>query len=429
MPTPETSTRQRLRAIFGGSVGNLVEWYDWYVYAAFSLYFASSFFPSDDLTAQLMNSAAIFAVGFLMRPLGGLLFGWYADRYGRKAALTRSVLLMCFGSLMIALTPSHAQIGAWAPALLLLARLIQGLSVGGEYGTSATYLSEMATRERRGFFSSFQYVTLILGQLSALAVLLVLQALLTQQELEAWGWRIPFVIGAVLALVALYLRRSLVETDSFAAGAAKRVNPLRALLRHPRELATVVGLTLGGTIAFYTYTTYMQKFLVNTTGFSKASATSICAAALCVFLLLQPLAGALSDRIGRRPLLLGFGVCGALVTVPLMQALASVQSPLAAFGLITFALVIVSGYTSTNAVVKAELFPAEVRALGVGLPYAVTVSVFGGTAEYVALWFKSAGMESGFYWYVVVCIGVSLLTYWHMSEPRANSRIDQDHVG
>ncbi|MGQ0698759.1 MAG: MFS transporter [Panacagrimonas sp.] len=422
------STGQRLRAIFGGSVGNLVEWYDWYVYTAFSLYFAKSFFPADDLTAQLLNSAAIFAVGFLMRPLGGLLFGWYADRFGRKAALTRSVLLMCFGSLMIAVTPGYAQIGAWAPALLLLARLIQGLSVGGEYGTSATYLSEMATRERRGFFSSFQYVTLILGQLSALAVLLVLQAVLTQDELEAWGWRIPFGIGAVLALVALYLRRSLVETESFAIGAARHVNPLRALLKHPRELATVVGLTMGGTLAFYTYTTYMQKFLVNTSGFSKSSATLTCAAALCVFLCLQPLAGALSDRIGRRPLLLAFGIGGALVTVPLMHTLATVQTPLAAFGLITFALVIVSGYTSINAVVKAELFPAEVRALGVGLPYALTVSIFGGTAEYLALWFKSIGHESGFYWYVVACIGVSLLTYWRMAEPRANSRIDRDAV-
>lgn len=423
-----TGTRQRLRAIFAGSVGNLVEWYDWYVYAAFSLYFAKSFFPADDLTAQLLNSAAIFAVGFLMRPLGGLLFGWYADRHGRKAALTRSVLLMCFGSLMVALTPGHAQIGAWAPALLVLARMIQGLSVGGEYGTSATYLSEVATRERRGFFSSFQYVTLILGQLSALAVLLILQATLTQEQLEAWGWRIPFAIGAVLAVVALYLRRNLVETEAFAIGAARRVNPVRQLLKHPRELATVVGLTMGGTLAFYTYTTYMQKFLVNTAGFGKTTATAVCASALCVFLLLQPLMGALSDRIGRRPLLLAFGIGGVLATVPLLHTLATVQTPLAAFALITFALVIVSGYTSINAVVKAELFPAEVRALGVGLPYAVTVSIFGGTAEYVALWFKSVGRESGFYWYVVACIGVSLLTYWHMGDTRASSRIDRDQA-
>ncbi|MGH8517804.1 MAG: MFS transporter, partial [Panacagrimonas sp.] len=416
LPTDATP-RQRLRAIFGGSVGNLVEWYDWYTYAAFSLYFAPAFFPADDLTAQLLNSAAIFAVGFLMRPLGGLLFGWYADRHGRKAALTRSVMLMCFGSLLIALAPGHAQIGWMAPVLLLVARLIQGLSVGGEYGTSATYLSEMATRAHRGFWSSFQYVTLILGQLSALAVLLILQATLTQLQLETWGWRIPFAIGAGLAVVALWLRRNLTETESFAVvagGAQVRANPVHELMRHPRELATVVGLTMGGTLAFYTYTTYMQKFLVNTAGFSKASATSISAAALGVFLCLQPLMGALSDRIGRRPLLLAFGVGGVLVTVPLMQALATAQSWMGAFSLITFALVIVSGYTSINAVVKAELFPVQVRALGVGLPYALTVSIFGGTAEYIALWFKARGMESGFYWYVVACIGVSLITYWRM---------------
>lgn len=420
---------QRMRAIFGGSVGNLVEWYDWYVYAAFSLYFAPAFFPQDDLTAQLLNSAAIFAVGFLMRPLGGLLFGWYADRHGRKAALTRSVLLMCLGSLLIALTPGYAQIGAFAPALLLFARLLQGLSVGGEYGTSATYLSEMATREHRGFWSSFQYVTLILGQLSALAVLIVLQMLLTPTQLESWGWRIPFAIGAVLAVVALWLRRNLDETESFETVRGQRINPLRTLLRHPRELATVVGLTMGGTIAFYTYTTYMQKFLVNTAGFTKTAATLVSAAALCVFLLMQPLMGALSDRIGRRPLLLAFGVCGVVATVPLLQALATVQTSLAAFGLICIALLIVSGYTSINAVVKAELFPAEVRALGVGLPYAVTVSIFGGTAEYVALWFKARGMESGFYWYVVACIAISLLTYWRMGETRNSSRIDRDLSG
>lgn len=417
-------TRQRLRAIFGGSVGNLVEWYDWYAYAAFSLYFAPVFFPQHDRTAQLLNSAAIFAVGFLMRPLGGWLFGRYADRHGRKAALTRSVLLMCAGSLLIAVTPGHAQIGWLAPAILLAARLVQGLSVGGEYGTSATYLSEMASRRHRGFWSSFQYVTLILGQLSALAVLLVLQALLTPAQLEAWGWRVPFVIGAVLAVVALWLRRNLSETDSFSR--ARRVDPTRELLRHPRALATVVGLTLGGTLAFYTYTTYMQKFLVNTTGFGKDTATAVCAAALVVFLLLQPLVGALSDRIGRRPLLLTFGIGGVLGTVPLMNALAQVSSPLAAFGLISLALVVVSGYTSINAIVKAELFPAEVRALGVGLPYAITVAVFGGTAESLALWFKNLGYERGYFVYVVVCIGISLIVYWRMGETRDQSALDRD---
>nr|WP_305119252.1 MFS transporter [Tahibacter harae] len=426
------TTTQRLRSIFSGSVGNLVEWYDWYVYTAFALYFAPVFFPSGDQTAQLLNTAAVFAVGFLMRPLGGLLLGQYADRHGRKAALVLSVLLMCGGSLLIALTPGYAQIGVAAPVLLLFARLLQGLSVGGEYGASATYLSEMASREHRGFWSSFQYVTLIMGQLLALAVLILLQrVLLTPQQLHDWGWRIPFGIGALAALVSLYLRRSMRETESFQGQSAARRSrrQIQELLRHPRELLTVVGLTLGGTLAFYTFTTYMQKYLVVSAGMSKDDATAVSAAALFVFMLLQPLVGALSDRIGRRPLLIGFGVLGTLGTVPLFAALEAGVTPLQAFGLIVLALAAVSGYTAINAVVKAELFPVEVRALGVGLPYALTVSLFGGTAEYLALWFRSQGLEAGFYWYVTACIGVSLLVYVFTADTRRTSRIDRDPAG
>ncbi len=422
---PILTPLQRLRSIFSGSVGNLVEWYDWYVYSAFSLYFAKVFFPSGDLTAQLLNTAAIFAVGFLMRPIGGWLMGWYADRRGRKAALLLSVWLMCGGSLLIACTPGYAQIGIAAPLLLVLARLLQGLSVGGEYGTSATYLSEMATRAHRGFWSSFQYLTLVGGQLLALGVLIVLQRLLlTPAQLESWGWRIPFVIGALCALLALWLRRSMTETSAFRAQPRARRSPLRELLRHPRELAIVVGLTMGGTLAFYTYTTYMQKYLVNSAGMSKDTATLVSGASLLVFALLQPLVGALSDRIGRRPVLIGFGVLGTLLTVPILSALQTVQTPWQAFWLILAALTIVSGYTAVNAVVKAELFPTEVRALGVGLPYALTVSLFGGTAEYLALWFKSIGHEQGYAWYVTACIGVSLLVYVGMRDTREVSRID-----
>jgi MHS family alpha-ketoglutarate permease-like MFS transporter len=419
--------RRRLLSIFGGSVGNLVEWYDWYTYAAFSLYFVGAFFPPANQTAQLLNAAAIFAIGFLVRPLGGWIMGRYADRYGRKAALTLSVLLMCLGSLVIACAPTYASIGVWAPVLLLCARLLQGFSVGGEYGTSATYLSEVASREHRGFYSSFQYVTLIMGQLLAVGVLLVLQfVVLTPDELEAWGWRIPFAIGAAFALVALYLRRNIAETEAFVAHNARdeRAGHLRLLLRHPREVAIVVGLTMGGTLAFYTCTTYMQKFLVNTAGFTRPQSTGLSAITLLLFMLLQPLLGALSDRIGRRPLLIGFGVLGTLGTVPLMSALAGTRDVVAAFALIMTALIVVSGYTSINAVVKAELFPAEIRALGVGLPYAITVSLFGGTAEYVALWFKSIGYEHGFYWYVTACIACSLAVYVRMRETREESKID-----
>jgi MHS family alpha-ketoglutarate permease-like MFS transporter len=417
---------RRLRNIVGGSAGNLVEWFDWYAYAAFTLYFAPVFFPKGDDTAQLLSAAAIFAVGFLMRPVGAWVMGIYADRRGRKAGLTLSVTLMCAGSLLIGLTPGYAAIGVAAPALLLFARLMQGLSVGGEYGASATYLAEMATAKHRGFWSSFQYVTLISGQLLALALLIVLQATLSDADLAAWGWRIPFFVGAALAVIVFWLRRRLDETRAFSAeetGAGPRSSALLLILKHPREALLVLGLTAGGTLAFYTYTTYLQKFLVNTTGFTKATATEVSAAALLVFMLIQPAVGALSDRIGRKPVMIAFGVLGVLGTVPIMSALATTDSPLVAFGLAMTALVIVSGYTSINAVVKAELFPAHVRALGVALPYAVANALFGGTAEYVALRFKEVGLESVFFWYVTGMIGVSLLVFLFMRDTRDRSLI------
>ena len=428
------SPAQRLRSIFSGSVGNLVEWYDWYVYAAFSLYFAKVFFPKGDLTSQLLNTAAIFAVGFLMRPLGGWLLGRYADRHGRKAALMLSVLLMCGGSLIITFTPGYATIGIFAPILLVLARLLQGLSVGGEYGTSATYLSEMATREHRGFWSSFQYVTLVMGHLLALLVLILLQRVfLTDEQLREWGWRIPFAIGAMAAVVALWLRRNMVESESFSRSREtgdpeRKQGSLRALMQHPRAVFTVIGLTMGGTLAFYTYTTYMHKFLVNSAGMDSQTASLLNASTLFLYMLMQPVVGALSDRIGRRPILIAFGVLGTLLTVPILSQLQSVSTTSQAFWLIMAALTIVSGYTAINAVVKAELFPVEIRALGVGLPYALTVAIFGGTAEYVALWFKNIGHESGFYWYVTVCIAFSLLVYVFMPDTRKHSRIDQDEA-
>lgn len=427
-PTALTQ-RNRLFAIFGGSAGNLVEWYDWYVYSAFGLYFAPVFFPKGDTTAQLLNTAAIFAVGFLMRPIGAWIMGVYADRHGRKSGLTLSVGLMCGGSLLIAVTPGYASIGYWSPALLLVARLMQGLSVGGEYGASATYLSEMASSKHRGFFSSFQYVTLIMGQLLALAVLLVLQATMAEATLESWGWRIPFLIGGGLAIGVLYLRRRLMETQSFeasrASGAPK--SGMFALFKHyPGQAFLVIALTAGGTLAFYAYSTYMQKFLVNTSGFSRETATGIMACALFVYMLLQPLVGALSDRIGRRPIMIAFGVTGVLGTVWIFRSLETARSPLEAFLLVLLALTIVSGYTAINAVVKAELFPASIRALGVALPYAIANALFGGTAEYVAFYLKDMGMESTFYWYVTGMIGVSLIAFLTMRDTKRHSLIDRD---
>jgi MHS family alpha-ketoglutarate permease-like MFS transporter len=416
--------RRRIKAIFIGSVGNLVEWYDFYAYAAFALYFADDFFPNSDPTVQQLNLALIFAAGFLVRPLGGWLFGYLADHHGRRGALMLSVALMCFGSLMIAVMPNYASIGIFAPILLGAARVIQGLSLGGEYGTSATYLTEMADERHRGFYSSFQYVTLIGGQICALLVLLVLQRVfLTNEEIRAWGWRIPFFIGALLAVIALIMRRNLQETEAFEAArnVAKRTSSLRTLMQYPREVMLVVGLTAGGTAAFYTYTTYMQKFLKLSVGLTYDQTTLVTLGSLVFGMCLQPIYGAISDRIGRKWLLIGFGVCGVAFTIPLLTTLQAAKGPFEAFVLIAAAWMIVSGYTSINAVVKAELFPTKIRAIGVGLPYAVTVSIFGGSTDWVALKFKDLGHEGWFYYYLTGMIAISLVVYLFMRDTKHQS--------
>ncbi|EKT4480605.1 MULTISPECIES: MFS family transporter [Pseudomonas] len=401
---------KRIFAIVGASSGNLVEWFDFYVYAFCAIYFAPAFFPSDDPTVQLLNTAGVFAAGFLMRPIGGWIFGRLADRHGRKNSLMISVLMMCFGSLMIACLPTYDSIGTWAPALLLLARLIQGLSVGGEYGTTATYMSEVALRGQRGFFASFQYVTLIGGQLLAVLVVVILQQLLTEDELRAWGWRIPFVVGAIAALISLMLRRSLHETSSAETRNDKDAGSIGGLFRnHAAAFITVLGYTAGGSLIFYTFTTYMQKYLVNTAGMTAKNASYVMTGALFLFMVLQPFFGMLSDRIGRRNSMLLFGALGTLCTVPLLMALKTVTSPFMAFVLISLALCIVSFYTSISGLVKAEMFPPQVRALGVGLAYAVANAAFGGSAEYVALGLKTLGMENTFYWYVTAMMAIAFL--------------------
>src|SRR5476649_307183 len=385
-PILELTPRARIVAIVGASSGNLVEWFDFYVYSFCALYFSSAFFPSGNPTTQLLNTAGIFAVGFLMRPVGGWLFGRIADRLGRRRSMMISVLMMCGGSLMIAVMPTYATIGTAAPVLLLVARLFQGFSVGGEYVTRTTYMSEVSAAGHRGFYGSFQYVTLIGGQLLAL-------------------------------LVSLQLRQSLTETTSAADRANSQAGSLRGLLRHKRAFVTVLGFTAGGSLIFYTFTTYMQKFLVNTNGMSTKTASAVMTCALFVYMLMQPLFGALSDRIGRRNSMLLFGALATFCTVPIMMALHDTASPLAAGVLICVALAIVSLYTSISGLIKAEMFPTELRALGVGLSYAVANALFGGSAEYVALWLKSVQLEQSFYWYVTFMCALAWLVAWKMPDP------------
>lgn len=424
MPTTSSASAIRIRSIVGGSLGNLVEWYDWFSYAAFALYFGKSFFPAGDATAQLLNTSGIFAIGFLFRPVGAWLLGLIADRHGRKTALVASVSLMCLGSAIIAITPGHHSIGIAAPIVLVIARMLQGLSVGGEFGASATYLAEIAQPERRGYWGSYQYVTMMLGQLLAFAVLLLLQyVVLGEAELEAWGWRIPFAIGALLAIVVYYVRRSIVETPDFLKATRKRAIGLADMLQHRRAVLLVFGMAVGSNVAFYAFTTYMQKYLVASAGFPRGRASLICTLATVLFVIAQPLAGALSDRIGRKPLLLWFGILGAVATVPLMTAIGATRDPYVAFALVVATLLILCGTTSVSATAKAEMFPPEIRALGVGFPYAISTSIFAGTAEYIAFRFKAAGLESGFFWYVSACVALSLVAILFVPETRWSSHM------
>ncbi|WP_416481466.1 MFS transporter [Streptomyces sp. CL12] len=411
---------QHWKKIWVGSAGNMVEWFDWFVYASFATYFAGAFFPSGNPTAQLMNTAGIFAVGFFMRPVGGWLLGRVGDRRGRKAALTLTVTLMSASAVLIAVAPTYAVAGYGGALVLLVARLLQGLSVGGEYAAGATYLTEATDPKRRGFASSFQYVSMTVGQIIGLGLQIILQRTLSDSALHSYGWRIPFVVGALGAAVVFYLRRTMPESEVYDedASAAEERGTLRALWRYRREAFLVIALTMGGTVAYYTYTTYLTKYLSNSAGLSKDTATLVSFTALIVFAGLQPLAGALSDRIGRRPLLITFAVGSTVLTVPIMTLLRHAGGYWPALGLSLLALVIVTGYTSINACVKAELFPTSVRSLGVALPYALANALFGGTAEYIALWFKKTGIESGFFWYVAGCAAVSLVVYVTMRETK-----------
>jgi MHS family alpha-ketoglutarate permease-like MFS transporter len=383
------------------------------------------------------------------------------------------VALMSLGSFAIALIPSYAAIGVFAPIALTAARIVQGLSIGGEYGAGATYLSEMAGRRRRGFWSSFQFVTLIMGQLAATLVLVVLQHTLTKGQLEDWGWRVPFAIGGVLAVVVFWIRSNLEETTAFTrvqAADRPRLDPahMRSVLillavalcacaalfaarnpnamtlsvailvvwqlslaaplvrRHPREVLMVAGLTAAGSMSFYAYTTYLPKFLVNTAGLGKDTATAISAGSLMIYMLVQPLAGHLSDRFGRRTMMSATFLLGAVLTYPIMTQLSHVTSAWLAFGLATALCLIHTGYSSVSAVVKAELFPTAIRAMGVALPYAIANTVFGGTAEYVALWFKTQRIESGFYIYVSVMMSIALAISLRIRNTNLTSLIEED---
>jgi MFS transporter, MHS family, alpha-ketoglutarate permease len=418
---------RRLKNILGASAGNFVEWFDWFAYASFALYFSRAFFPAGDQTAQLLNTAFVFAGGFIARPVGALLFGMYADRAGRRAALTLSVSLMCGGSLLIALTPTG--LGIWSPVLLVVARLLQGLAVGGEYGASATYVSEMASVRHRGFWSGFLYVTLVGGQLAAVGLQLVLLRVLGEEVLYDWGWRIPFAIGALLAVVVFWIRRGIQETTSFEQApeaVEQRGRPWALIAEFPRETAIVFTLTAGGALGFYTYAIYMQKLLVNTAGFSKPVAAEVMTWVTATLIFFPPLIGWLSDYVGRKPTMVAAFGTSALLAVPVLSALERATDPLGVYLLCLLPLFCLSGYYALSAIIKAELYPTRVRAVGVSLPYAVALAIFGGNAETMALYLKSIGHESGYYWLLAGVFTMSFVAALMLPRTEQAGRLSMD---
>ncbi|MET3589519.1 MHS family alpha-ketoglutarate permease-like MFS transporter [Bartonella silvatica] len=406
----EHDTRKRVFAIISSASGNLVEWYDFYVYSFASIYFASQFFPSDDdIVTQLLKTAGIFFIGFLMRPIGAWLFGHIADRYGRKRSMLISIFMMCGGSFLIAILPTYETLGITAAILLLLIRMMQGLSAGGEYGTAATYMSEVSLKNHRGFFASFQSATLITGQLLASFIIFILALYLNEDQLKSWGWRIPFVIGGIGAIVAIYLRRSLHETTTKESRSQKHTGSLKELFtNHKKAFFSIALFASGGSLTFYTCTTYMQKYLITTTGFDKHTATTIMTAALFIFILFQPLAGILADKIGTKTLLIIWSILSTIFTFPGLFIVGNTHSAWIALSTIIGMLCIMSMYTSISGVVKSAMFPASVRALGVSLAHAMGNAIFGGSAEYVALGLKNMGHESVFYFYVT---GVMIIAF------------------
>ncbi|MFJ6026610.1 MFS transporter [Pseudarthrobacter sp. NPDC092424] len=415
----------RTRQLAAATVGNIVEWFDWYVYSMLALYFSSQFFPkTGDPVVPLLSAMAIFAVGFFMRPLGGLLGGMVADRLGRKKALTATVMLMGVGSLLIAVAPTYDQVGVLSPVLLVLARLLQGLSTGGEFAASSTFLVESAPEGRRGFFSSFLYIGATLGNLAAIASVAFLVAVLPDGAMHEWGWRVPFAIGTLGAVAGLFIRRFAEETlalndpadPSAPAGNAKTARPsaFEFMRTHPKECLLVFAINAAPTLYFYVFSSYLPTYAHITVGFEMKNALFVGLISLTYFAILQPLMGVLSDRIGRKPLLLAFGGGFTLLTIPLLNAL---QNSFLSLLLVQMAaLTLLACYTSITSAVMCELFPARIRAAGIGLPYALGVALVGGTGPYVATWLADAKMIDAFGWYLTILAAITTAAFLRLKE-------------
>jgi MHS family alpha-ketoglutarate permease-like MFS transporter len=426
-PAESGSTKVNGRTqLLAASAGNAVEWFDWYAYSILAVYFSTKFFPenAEGSLVPLLGAMAVFAVGFFARPVGGLVIGVLADRFGRKSVLVLTVLGMGLGSLMIASSPTYEQIGVLAPVILVLARLIQGLSTGGEYAASSAFLVESAPVGRRGFYSSFFYISATSANLFAIGVAALLSNTLDPEMMGTWGWRIPFFIGAVGALLALWVRARAEETlnDPAALGnptdtpaaEVEKVGFFSFLRHHPKSVFFVFGITAGPAMVFYIWTGFLPTYANVAVGFDVSEGLTASVIALAWFLLLQPVVGTLSDRFGRRPMLLTFGAFFTLGTVPLLSLL---QDTFVSFLIVQMiGLTFISMWSSIAQATFSELFPRRLRSGGIGFPYAVSVALFGGTAPYIATWLGSIGDITMFGWYISAVCCLTLVVAFFLPE-------------
>ncbi|WP_190817139.1 MFS transporter [Saccharopolyspora pogona] len=415
--TEQRATPRKWRTIVSTGAGNALEWFDWNAYAVFTPFFAAQFFPAHDSTSAVLSSLAIFAVGFLMRPLGGLLFGWFGDRLGRRTAMVGSIALASGGSLLIGIAPTYESIGIGAALMLVVARLCQGLGHGGEMPAVQTYVAEMAPQGRRGIWSSLVYVSGTCGILASSALAAALTTALPPGAMSAWGWRVPFLLGGVVGLYTLVMRLRLAETQAFDRQRTAARPPLwRSFWEQRTACLRVIGLTVGSTVVFYTWVVSAPAQAISIHELDPAAALWVGAAANAVFILSLPLFGALSDRIGRRPVLLLSLVGSAVVSYPLSWL---VQDQVWQFAVaMIIALLVIAPGPAIMPTVFAELFPTRMRTTGTGFPYGIATAAFGGSAPYLQTWLASGGRGDVFLGYAVVLLVISAVVAYRMPETK-----------
>lgn len=417
--------RDTRRTLVGTGLGNALEWFDWSIYSIFAPFFAASFFPPGDKIAALLSTFAIFAVGFVARPVGAIIFGRLGDRIGRKTTLALTVPFIALGAFVIGASPTYEAVGVLASIILVVARLIQGLAYGGEQPAAGAYLAERAPAERRGMWSSLIYFSGTLGALAATLLGTIMLTAFGTKAMYEWGWRIPFIVAGFAGLYTLYMRRRMKESEQFAKTAevdSPKPGLWRDMWAMRRSVLQVIGITVGLTVGYYYWGSATTAYSISVLGANPSDVLMASIGANLIFIALLPVWGRVSDRIGRRPVFL-IGAIGLVVIMfPVSQLVDG--NPFHLFIAMTIALIFLSAPCAISPATMAELFPTRVRTAGVAIPSAIAIALFGGTALYLQTWLSTAFGTWAFLAYVVVLLLVSTVTILRMPETRGKTLND-----